>query len=255
MRGRFFTSIGSPTPCSTARAMFGHLVDDAREQLPASCRLAARARHRCAGRWCTAGCSGWWSPDRGTPAASATPRSAARAGFEVAARIDGLASAGSIVSSSMAMLLWLRRDARPRSISAHATAMTNGKMARRFPGQVVVGQDTAGRAGRCQRQHPGRRAAAERDERHEGQEVPGIVRRQEEQARHQQHGESRSVVCGVRSVRDAARSAEPGHHAERDERGRRWSGPAHLPSSGLQQRDEPEAVAARAALPRRDSRC
>ena len=35
MRGRFFTSIGSPTPCSTARCRCRNLIDDRGEQLPA----------------------------------------------------------------------------------------------------------------------------------------------------------------------------------------------------------------------------
>ena len=38
MRGRSLTSIGSPTPCSTARARSGNLIDDRGEQLPAHVR-------------------------------------------------------------------------------------------------------------------------------------------------------------------------------------------------------------------------
>ena len=52
----------------------GHLVDDAGEQRPSSCRPAARGSRRCAGRSRTAGCSGWSPPDRGRPAASRPTR-------------------------------------------------------------------------------------------------------------------------------------------------------------------------------------
>ena len=144
-------------PMQHGARQFGHLIDDAREQLPRHVgrRLELRISARTGGAQQVAAVGHLQvEADRGPVGDAAFSPCA---GFEIAARVDGFGSGGATVSSSIGSLRGFAWTCGAR-ISANATAMTKGRLARVFQARSLSGSiDRPVEQDRSQRHRPGRR--------------------------------------------------------------------------------------------------